>query len=253
MRLSILRKAKYVIVASRELQSILEINHLSPFLVPTTSTLAPRDKGAIVTKKCSLLSVFDVYPRKNVPLLESLQNRCNEYLKVRFETKVGRQLLSLDEYTSLFDDHEIYVCTSYQEGGPIPAMDAMQRGLAIVSTPVGQLRDLIKHGESGYICETEEEFIRTITVLANDLPLLQRMRINALESIQTRRNVDEIKAKVLSIISEARSLVESTTEKKRWKMFGVSSWLFHSSVYRLGSGPLGTRMNALRKKLQARR
>jgi|GEM_PF-1420265 glycosyltransferase involved in cell wall biosynthesis len=253
VRLTILHKVKYVIVVSRELQSILRVNGVKAFLIPTASSLPLRNEAELKTEKCDILSVFAVYPRKNISLIESIQRYCNDSLKVRFDTKVGEQILSTDGYTKLIDDHEVYVCTSYQEGGPIPAMDAMQRGSVVLSTPVGQLQELVKHGENGYICETEAEFIAAISLLAKNLPLLHRMRINSLECIQDDRNVEDMKALALSVIEEALLLGEGSTDNKERDVFGVIAWLLQRGVYRLGGGRLGTGVNARIKKFRTRR
>jgi hypothetical protein len=132
-------------------------------------------------------------------------------------------------------------------------MDAMQRGSVVLSTPVGQLQELVKHGENGYICETEAEFIAAISLLAKNLPLLHRMRINSLECIQDDRNVEDMKALALSVIEEALLLGEGSTDNKERDVFGVIAWLLQRGVYRLGGGRLGTGVNARIKKFRTRR
>lgn len=197
----IVRKVKYVVTTSKEMQLKLQENSIESYLIPTTSSLPYRNSNELRTEKCNILSVFEIYPRKNIPLMNSLQNYCCTILHITFDTKIGKKVLSTRQYIKLIEDHEIYICTSYQEGGPIPAMDAMQRGSIVLSTPVGQIQDIIKNGENGFICKTKDEFIDKITLLANDLKLLHKMRIKSLEYINKNRNSNTIKTSVLQFIN----------------------------------------------------
>ena len=176
---------------------ILRKNGVESFLLPTISSLPIKNINEIRTERCNILSIFETYPRKNISLMNSIQNYCNTFLNIKLNTKIGKKVLPIDQYIKLLEDHEIYLCTSYQEGGPLPAMDAMQNGLVVISTPVGQIQDLIINGLNGYICKTKDEFLEKITLLANDLKSLHKMRLKSLEYINKFRNIKSIKTSTL--------------------------------------------------------
>jgi hypothetical protein len=237
MRLRLLQQVRHVVTTSKEMQSVLKDNAVAASLLPTTSSLPPRRPDEVKTEKCAMLSVFETYPRKNVPLMESLQRHCRDSLGLRFDTKVGRALLPGDGYLNLMDDHEIYVCTSYQEGGPIPAMDAMQRGAIVLSTPVGQIQDIIRPGENGYICRTHEEFTEKIELLAGDLALLQSMRLKSLQTIRDDRDAGEIKVAACSLVTGVVGSASSPGHGSA-ELRNRAKWVVLSNFYKLCSTPV---------------
>ena len=56
---------------------------------------------------------------------------------------------------------------SWEPGVPVAVIEAMVYGLAIVTTPVGSIPDILSHGENGIIIETDD-----IEGLANSLIML---------------------------------------------------------------------------------
>jgi glycosyltransferase involved in cell wall biosynthesis len=194
--LPILRKAKSIIVISQEMQSVLRKYGINAYTIPTTSLLPLRTRKNLITKKCSLLSVFNSSPRKNPELILSLHDYCRDQLHIAFDLKVGHKILPEENYIELLDEHEVYVCTSFQEGGPLAAMDAMRRGAVVISTPVGQIQEMILDGENGFICETREAFVEKIILLSDNLDLLHRMRLASLDAIFQNRDRKVIEQKV---------------------------------------------------------
>lgn len=59
--------------------------------------------------------------------------------------RVGDDLppLTDDAYLARVASGAVYVCASYMEGGPLPVMDAVLAGLAVVTTPVGQTAEWV--------------------------------------------------------------------------------------------------------------
>ncbi len=251
-KLSILQQVKYVITASKELQSILLTNKVDALLLPTTSSLPPRDAAELATEKCRALTICNTSLRKNFPLMQTIESYCHGSEKMSFDTKIGPLVLPVDDYTELIDGHEVYICTSYQEGGPIPAMDAMQRGCAVLSTPVGQVQELIKHGEDGYICETADDFIEALTLLADDLPLLHRMRLRSLETFHRERNMEHVQARAASVVNEVVAQSQASLSHNTRDVRGVATWLWQRTVHHGMSGRAANETKALLKKLRAR-
>lgn len=219
-KLSILHGLPNVVTISSEMQSILGTAGIVATLIPTASALPPAATTAIKTVKCDVLSVFALYERKNLPMMNAIRNECEEDLNIRFDAKIGRTALPLEDYIDIFDSHEIYVCTSYQEGGPLPAMDAMQRGCVVLSTPVGQIQDLIQEGANGFICSTQEQFIEKIEMLSSDLPLLNKMRIQSATYMRSARDVGAIRYAVLALVQD----ILATRGRRRQTLFAASIW-----------------------------
>lgn len=57
---------------------------------------------------------------------------------------------------SLWQDIGLLIICSRYEGLPMTALEAMARGIPVISTPVGNLHRLIKHGNNGWINEPEQ-------------------------------------------------------------------------------------------------
>lgn len=186
-RMQVLKSLRGVIVISKEMESILEGYGIKTWLVPTMSRLPLADGCKNFQDQTFAVSIFKDYPRKNAELLRRLA-RCGE--------ATGKWRLRLhenptfndDDYLNMIDSSSIYVCTSWQEGGPLPAMDVMSRGGLVVTTPVGQVQEIIKHGESGFICHSLDDFERTLELLFSNSELLMRARRKSLASYAALRN-----------------------------------------------------------------
>lgn len=51
---------------------------------------------------------------------------------------------------------DVYLVPSRDEGGPKAVLEAMASGVPLVTTRVGQARDLVRHGENGFMIEPED-------------------------------------------------------------------------------------------------
>lgn len=229
-RLQMLLQVKHVVTTSDEMQLIIQKYGIYSHLLPTTSSLPLKKKVKIVTNKCSLLSVYEKYPRKNIEMIESIQDNCKD-LKIEFNTKVGKKILSSNQYIKLIDDHEVYICTSYQEGGPLPAMDAMQRGSVVITTPVGQIQNIIKDGENGFLCNTKNEFLKKIQLLSNDLNLLHKMRIKSIDKLSQLRNSKHIKNQAFLLIENILSIEDGVVEYDKAEYKLMIKWMYLKSIY----------------------
>jgi glycosyltransferase involved in cell wall biosynthesis len=121
-------------------------------------------------------------------------------LGVQYEFKIGSGILPVDEYMHKLDASSIYICTSFQEGGPLPAMDAMARGCIVLTTPVGQMLELIKNGVNGFFCSTESEFVDKINLLMHESECFEKMRLNAIQTIRRERSEDIISEQVAAFL-----------------------------------------------------
>jgi glycosyltransferase involved in cell wall biosynthesis len=56
-----------------------------------------------------------------------------------------------EQLLALYDSHGIHMAHSVYEGAAKTATEAMSRGQVLVSSAVGALKDLVRHGENGYL------------------------------------------------------------------------------------------------------
>jgi len=68
--------------------------------------------------------------------------------------------------------------TQLPEGCPVVVIEAMGAGQAVVSTPKGAIPDLIKDGENGFICDSQDPavFYEAVKKLLDNRELLHRMQ-----------------------------------------------------------------------------
>lgn len=61
--------------------------------------------------------------------------------------------VSGDEKVKLFNECDVYVLPSYNEGLPMAILEAMSLGKCVISTKVGGIPELINNGENGFIIQ----------------------------------------------------------------------------------------------------
>lgn len=79
-----------------------------------------------------------------------------------------------------------------QENWPRVGLEAMAAGVPIVAQNQWGWREMIRHGETGFLCDTDEEFAYHVARLAYDEPLRLRMAEAARDALATLVNPDAI-------------------------------------------------------------
>ena len=76
---------------------------------------------------------------------------------------------------------DIYFCSSHSESSPIAVWEAMSMSLPVVATNVGDLVELVKQEDAGFVHELDEidALVDSIIKLKNDSELLTNLKINA--------------------------------------------------------------------------
>ena len=113
--------------------------------------------------------------RKNVPWLERLRRAlaAEPRATVDFVHGARRAPLREADYVARLAGSDVYVCTSFMEGGPLPVMEAVLAGLAVITTPVGQTAEWVRDGENGFVCRTYAEVERAARRYATDPSLVR--------------------------------------------------------------------------------
>ena len=129
--------------------------------------------------------------RKNVRWLDRLAGALSADSRAEVDFRFGDDLppLTEDAYLTRVTSGAVYVCTSYMEGGPLPVMEAVLAGLAVVTTPVGQTAEWVEDGRSGVVCRTYAGLERACRRYLDDPALLSAHRARA-SAIADRQHFD---------------------------------------------------------------
>ena len=195
-RIAHLRSVRAVVVISEEMRELLQAAGVNTLRLPTRSQILLRPASELA-EPCALamLGVGRIYRRKNFEQFQRIA-RSARRLGYRTYLKGDHFPLSDADYIALLDRHPVYVCTSFQEGGPLPVMDAMQRGAVVLCAPVGQAMEIIEHGKNGFLCRTDAEFTEVLETLARNPAKLIGLRLASRERILQSRPPEVIREAV---------------------------------------------------------
>ena len=71
------------------------------------------------------------------------------------------------------------------EEGPMPLLEAMASGIPVITSPVGEARDIIIDEKNGLVVQNDAELKDSIRRLMGDQKLCQRLRSNAWETVKS--------------------------------------------------------------------
>jgi len=91
---------------------------------------------------------------------------------------------------------KILVITSRYEGTPMNALESIACGIPIISTPVDGLLEIIN---KKYLCSTDEDFIKIITMLLNDNGLYNKYNIDLITINNRINDVSTYKRKITEL------------------------------------------------------
>jgi len=93
--------------------------------------------------------------------------------------------VSEGEKYNILENSKFYVFPSQYEGYGLSMLEAMAAGLPVVAFNNSAMSTVIRNGETGFLCESVEEFAEKIKLLYNDTRLCERMGRNAIEYVKT--------------------------------------------------------------------
>jgi glycosyltransferase involved in cell wall biosynthesis len=77
-----------------------------------------------------------------------------------------------DEMLAFYRGLDAYVCASLSEGTPNPCLEAAACGVPVVTTRVGNMPELIRDGENGFLVDRRVEDVAGKLALLRDSPAL---------------------------------------------------------------------------------
>ncbi len=204
------KRADFVICTSEEVQGCLAKEGIKSSRIPTASLLPAAPVEAVErtgSRPLTAITVGRIYRRKRFELFKEIAGASKrKKLPIAFHPKFDRNPLPEAEYIAYLDRADVYIVTSFEEGGPLPAMDAMQRGLIVLSTPVGQMPEIIVDGVSGFICHDLSEFVDRLSRLCGDRNLVRQMRRESMDRIRKVRSEGTLHEALKPVLNAAAEL-----------------------------------------------
>lgn len=108
----------------------------------------------------------------------------------------------------LLEASSIFVLSSRYEALPLSIIEAMSKGLPIVASDVGGVRELVLHGVNGYLFPSGdfEMLSKYLNILAQDVDLRRSMGIESIRRYQTEFSAERMMGQVLRVYQKVLSV-----------------------------------------------
>lgn len=146
-----------------------------------------------------LKCIYNKYPLLKVAIIgdgdlrDKIENRIsNENLK--YIDLLGFKSNPL----GILADSKLMIMTSLFEGTPMCALEAMGLGTPIVSTPTDGLCELIEHGQTGFLSNSDMELSHFCLSIIRDDKLRHSMSIKSVEKFDTLMSLNDYKQTIIN-------------------------------------------------------
>lgn len=109
-----------------------------------------------------------------------------------------------EEALQQLSDFDIYVQTSLWEGMPVAVIESMVAGIPAVVTDVIGNRDVVEHGETGFVAANAEELSQYLRRLINDSPLRSKMGAEARRRAVKRFSLERMTSELLAVYGQSK-------------------------------------------------
>ncbi len=105
------------------------------------------------------------------------ENSMNVYAKSAIDRK---------DLIKIYDSHQVLIFPTLSEGYGKVVLEAMSRGMCVITTPMGYGAEIINHNENGFIVpfHDHEAIVSTISTIISDQKLLDSISVNARKSVE---------------------------------------------------------------------
>lgn len=130
-----------------------------------------------------------------------------KYLKkLAYDLKISNEVLFIKTAVNIKDyllASDILLLPSLSEALPMVILEALAASIPCIVNDVGGTKEIIDHGENGYLLEVndEEKFVHCIEKLFYDETLRKKMSINARDRVEKKFCMQTYIAKLMSIYS----------------------------------------------------
>lgn len=121
-----------------------------------------------------------------------------------------------EEAVEMLNHIHIFVLPSLWEGLPMSLLEAMYlKRICIVSNVIGN-RDVIRHGENGFIAESVEDYVRIIQEIKDDKWDIASIVYRAQQDVCEKYNIEVMCEKYIQIYKKAKRV-----KRKEWNQESV--------------------------------
>ncbi len=148
--------------------------------------------------KCNKIEIT-LFGDGEIDEIQALINKNN----LNDKLKVGGWI-SGEDVDNAYQDADIYILPSYNEGLPMSVLEAMSYGLPVITTPAGGTPEAVENGLNGYLIEPGDyrALAEKIDILANDKELREKMGKNGYEIAKAKFDISIIIAELNKLYEE---------------------------------------------------
>lgn len=164
-----------------------------------------KNKGLDLLLEAIKLIAYDLKPKLLIigegPEFKNLKAKVKS-LKLENNVEFAGWLRRREEIAQLFNQSKIFILTSYNEGGPRAALEAIACGLPIITTRVGIIEEIIKDGKNGiFIDWSQEDIAEKIKFLLENNSLQEKFAKTNLTAIKQFEKKSAVKNYAQSLLS----------------------------------------------------
>ena len=104
-----------------------------------------------------------------------------------------------DEVFGELSNADIFVLLSLWEGMPLSLIEAQASGLPAVVSDVVGCKDVVRHGETGFVCGSMDEVVEKVRLLIRDCNLRMEMGKRAREMAMVRFSTERMHQEMLAV------------------------------------------------------
>lgn len=174
-------------------------------------------KQPLVGRPMRLLFVGNLTKRKGIDLIPPIMQALGPEFELEYAAGLrnkeplndqpnARSLGKLDQQgvREAYRRADVLLFPTRLEGLPLVAIEAMACGLPIVASNTGSLPEVVKHGETGMLCDPDRhgEFVAAIRLLRENPALVPEFGRNARRTAERYFSIDRMIGEYLSLFDE---------------------------------------------------